>query len=196
MQLKFKRYWVMVVTAVNMQEASLIHQQKITDDLVLKYNSRSLKDQKFGLGWSLQEDLSLLKKKSYQIVWDSSAQQKIRWITRYGKTLVSFRYNGDHLIQIHRPGQIYTYKYDEFSNLTEIQKNHHWQQKIQYQNERDWVTQIQTPDGCLRSYSYQSRLEQGLKHLSSQVYKTCPHRKSQLQTYPLKATSRVANGDK
>lgn len=202
MNLKMKRYLMMGLTAVNMREASLRHEQKLNSEVVLKYNSRLMKEDNFGFGWKSQPDVSLLTKNGYQLQWSHTPRPQVLSISSQGKILAKFKYSQNHLVQLQifhkNKEEHFTYEYNEFSNLIEIRKNQQWQQKIGYDNFHDWVIQVQDSHGCRHHYSYESSIETH-RHSNSQVSKTCPGKKIETRIFSFqgawKKTGRKATAE-
>jgi hypothetical protein len=184
----------MAVTAVNMKEAGLIHEQIINKDIRLKYNSRSTQDQHFGMGWKMINSLQKLQAAGYR--FDSAGKTgNIQTIYFKNKPIAEFLYIDNNLSQLSYAQHSYSFKYDEFNNMTEIRKNQKLLHKILYDNSRDWVIEVRSPNSCLRQFNYNQGLEGGPRLVSSQITKICPQKKIETQLFQFIKKSKLASGD-
>lgn len=78
------------------------------------------------------------------------------------------------LTQVIKPdGTLMSHTYDELHNLTQIKKNQKTLSTIQYNVDRDWVTEVTDESGCIENYSYRTEDESQPLHYTSALVKKC-----------------------
>lgn len=80
-------------------------------------------------------------------------------------------------------GNVYTYEYDDFHNLTRINFPDKTDKRIAYNKKRDWVVSFRNRDGCVEEYAYESDPTNPKNHFFSKVLKMCRGEKVNNSTY-------------
>ncbi len=96
----------------------------------------------------------------------SNGSQKIQYAFEDGK-LSGFRTNS----QIN--SQTYRYKYNNSENLTDIRLNDQNLESITYNNTKDLVQSVQTQNGCLETYNFQTQSVSETDQYTSTLNRTC-----------------------
>ena len=111
-----------------------------------------------------------------KIVFEKDNAGRISRIKGVGKTLASYRIEGNNLIRVTNKDGRYDFSYDELHNLTEItypkRDKKRMKENLTYNKKRDWVMSFINQKKCKETYRYKTNSKNS-NHYWTDVVKKC-----------------------